>query len=116
MDRDMDLVRELLLQITASELRPTEWSNKEVYHLKMLSDVGFIEGIQYKHLLDGWVAAPSHPQLTWRGHEFLDTIREKSVWDKVKNVAKEKGVGLTIETITKIASAVVTALLTAPKS
>ena len=116
MNRDMDLARGLLLQVTNSELQSAEWGEKEIYHLKMLSDVGFIEGIAFKHLLDGWIAAPSRPRLTWHGHEFLDTIREKSVWDKVKSVAKEKGVGLTFDSITKIASTVVTALLTASKS
>jgi hypothetical protein len=111
MKRDMDMVRELLLEITDDVLRPNPWDDGVIYHLKMLSEIGFIEGIAFLQTFDGWHAAPSDPQLTWRGHEFLETIREKSVWDKVKSVAKEKGVGLTIESITKIASAVVASIL-----
>jgi hypothetical protein len=111
MTRDMDFVRELLLEITDGGLRPKPWDDKVIYHLKILSDIDFIEGIAFLQLYKGWDAAPSNPQLTWRGHEFLDTIRVKSTWDKIKNVAKEKGVGLTIESITKIASAVVASIL-----
>ena len=29
--------------------------------------------------------------LTWDGHEFLDTIRTESVWDKTKESVKRKG-------------------------
>ena len=28
--------------------------------------------------------------LTWRGHELLDTIRSKPVWEKIKSTAKLK--------------------------
>lgn len=31
--------------------------------------------------------------MTYRGHEFLDTIRKKSVWEKVMAAAKKAGVG-----------------------
>ncbi len=113
----MDLVRELLIQITDNNLQPhEEWSDEVIYHLKMLSDVGYIKGVAFMQTDQGWIAAPSNPQLEWFGHEFLETIRERSIWDKVKKMAKEKGVGLTIDSITKIASTVVTSLITATNS
>lgn len=31
--------------------------------------------------------------MTYQGHEFLDTIREKSAWDKTKEIAKKTGAG-----------------------
>jgi len=31
--------------------------------------------------------------MTYQGHEFLNTIREKSNWEKTKDVAKKTGVG-----------------------
>ena len=40
--------------------------------------------------------------LTWKGHEFLDTIRSKSVWEKIKSAALEKGLELTFDTIKKL--------------
>ena len=29
--------------------------------------------------------------LTWEGHEFLDTIRAQSVWDRTKEFVKQNG-------------------------
>jgi hypothetical protein len=102
--RDMDLVRELLIQITDNNLLPhEEWSDGVIYHLKMLSDVGYIKGIAFMQAYQGLIAAPSNPQLTWPGHEFLDTIKSQTVWDKIKNVIKDKGVDLSVEAI-KIAA------------
>ena len=111
MKRDMDLARELLLQIADDAVQSDEWGDKEIYHLKMLSDIGYIQGIAFLKTWQGLVFGLANPQLTWAGHEFLDTIRPKTVWEKIKLVAKEKGIGLTFESITKIGSTVVGALL-----
>jgi hypothetical protein len=111
MNRDMDMARELLLQIADDTVRSDEWDDKEIYHLKMLSDVGYIQGITFYDGSDRLLFGLANPQLTWTGHEFLDTIRPKSVWDKIKSVAKEKGVGLTVESATKIATGVVGAMI-----
>ncbi|MDP4026262.1 DUF2513 domain-containing protein [Methylobacterium sp. NEAU 140] len=32
-------------------------------------------------------------RLTWRGHEFLDTIRDDEVWAQTKQTAKGAGTG-----------------------
>jgi hypothetical protein len=37
--------------------------------------------------------------LTWRGHELLDTIRSKPVWEKIKSTVQEKGIELTFDTV-----------------
>jgi hypothetical protein len=37
--------------------------------------------------------------LTWQGHELLDTIRSKPVWDKIKSTALDKGLELTFDTV-----------------
>jgi hypothetical protein len=41
--------------------------------------------------------------MTWEGHEFLDSIRDKPTWDKVKGRAAEKGATLSFELIKAIA-------------
>lgn len=43
--------------------------------------------------------APVFDGLTWKGHEFLDSIREVSTWSKVKKVLNEKSVALSYESI-----------------
>jgi Hypothetical protein (DUF2513) len=107
----MDLARVLLLQISEDSIREDEWDQQAIYHLKMLTEVGYIQGIKFMTTWDGDVFGLANPQLTWAGHEFLDTIRSKKMWDKIKGMLKDKGVDLSIEAI-KIAApqAIATAL------
>ncbi|USG61460.1 DUF2513 domain-containing protein [Sneathiella marina] len=42
--------------------------------------------------------------LTWDGHEFLDAVRNETVWAKVKNEGKAKGYELTIEIARNLAT------------
>jgi hypothetical protein len=107
-NRDMDLIREILIEISGGVIDWDGLDEKKTYHLEMLVEKQYVGGVGvYK----AYLRKEGPVRLTFNGHEFLETIREKSVWDKVKNVAKEKGVGLTIESITKIASAVVASIL-----
>jgi len=39
------------------------------------------------------------PELTWQGHELLDTIRSKAVWERIKTIAKEKSIELTLDSV-----------------
>ena len=36
---------------------------------------------------------------TWDGHELLDTLRDQNVWNRIKEISKEKGVDITFESI-----------------
>lgn len=49
--------------------------------------------------------------LTWEGADYLDKVRDDSVWAKTKNLAAEKGVPLVVETVKTISSAVVSSLV-----
>ncbi len=100
MKRDMDFVRELLLAIEAnngingtsgwifdtpedlgiSGRTPDELS----YHLQQLIDAGLVDGESAGRM-------PIISKLTWRGHEFLDTLREPETWDRTKSVARRAG-------------------------
>ncbi len=111
MNRDMDLARDLLLQIAGDVLREDEWGKREIYHLKMLNDVEFIQGISFLGTWDGLEYGLGDIQLTWHGHEFLDTIREKTVWEKIKKVLKDKSLGATVETIKLVAPSVLASIL-----
>ena len=52
--------------------------------------------------------------LTWQGHEFIDAIKNETVWNKVKGEAGKRGVDLSFETIKAIATGVVKSLLNLP--
>lgn len=48
--------------------------------------------------------------LTWEGADYLDKVRDDSVWAKTKDLAAGKGVPLVVETVKTISSAVVSSL------
>ncbi len=50
-------------------------------------------------------------RMTWEGHELLDSIRGDTAWNRIKSVAKEKGVDLTVDAIKMIAKIVLEGLL-----
>ncbi len=50
--------------------------------------------------------------LTYSGHEFLNTIREQGTWDKVKGVAQKAGV-FSLKTLGEIAQEVAKTAVTA---
>ncbi|CAH0416141.1 DUF2513 domain-containing protein [Periweissella fabaria] len=48
--------------------------------------------------------------ITWKGHEFLDNIRDNKVWDKTKNIAKNVS-SVSLSVLSDIASKVITDLI-----
>ncbi|MXY20265.1 MAG: DUF2513 domain-containing protein [Dehalococcoidia bacterium] len=91
MKRDMSLVRSILLRIEATEslkeapdLNIEGFSEEQVdYHLDMLiANKRYVNG-NGNWSLGGtyWVSIQG---LTWEGHDFLDAIRDDSVWEQVK--------------------------------
>jgi hypothetical protein len=112
MKRDMDLVRQILLQIEAAQqprgpvkLTIPGHSEEEVsYHVKLPAQAGLITAVDNSTMQSvSWQAAG----LTWPGHEFLDSIKNETVWDKTKAVVKEKGGAISFEVlkglVTKVA-------------
>jgi DNA-binding transcriptional ArsR family regulator len=102
MNRDMDLVRNLLLEIEASE-KPVlyigdllsadrvDGANQPTIelHLKLLIEAGLIDANQKQGIstVGRWYVR----RLTWDGHEFLDTIRDPEIWRKTKEGASAAG-------------------------
>ena len=89
MKRDMDFVRQILLEI---EKRNPEASNPgvdvegrskdEVYHhLVIMQDRGLVEGV--KHTSDSAICV----RMTWEGHEFLEQSRDEGIWEQAKDKA-----------------------------
>lgn len=100
MKLDKDLVREILLAIEASDHSPEESitlslenrTPQEVsYHVMLLNEAGFLIGQDASFMEDifpVWQAK----RLTYRGHEFLDTVRDGEVWRRTKAGAEKAGV------------------------
>ena len=95
MKRDMDLCREILIQLEEKE-QPAGWVNLTVpgrtdaeisYHIRLLAETGLIDAQDLTTLTSvDWRAK----RLTWDGHEFLDVARNEGVWQKTKSFVLEK--------------------------
>ena len=109
MQRDLDLVKDILLVIeadpkydgthefcyqTSEEFGIHEHSTEEVaYHLALLIEAGFVKGA----VVPKFVPLHTIRALTWSGHEFLDNIRDRGIWEKTKERVKGlSSVGLNV--------------------
>lgn len=80
-------------------------------HLEMLVENGYVDGIKIERGFSGFSYSIWKPRLTMAGHDLLDTMRSKTVWEKVQSTAKEKGLELTFETIKALTVAAVKSLV-----
>jgi hypothetical protein len=107
MKRDMELVREILLKLAESDkplpldaLASERDRDLVAYHVGMLVDeVGFLRGINADTMSGrDWIEL----QLTWHGQDFLDSVRDPTVWEKTKDGAVKLG-GVSLEMLVGIA-------------
>jgi hypothetical protein len=100
MKRNMDLVRLLLMHYEGDKDASTACANFSVeeraYHVQLLIDVGLVEGIVRKgakgEIIDAVVF-----RLTWAGHDFLESMRDDTIWRKAKEQVLKPGVSWTFE-------------------
>jgi hypothetical protein len=118
MKRDWDVVRRILLKLeelgnTASYLQPDGVNGYDhdlvSYHMQLLDEAGLIDADCIRGI--GTPLTCLAKRLTWRGHEFLDQIRQDTVWNKVKGSAREKGLDLSLDVIVSLAKTIINSLL-----
>lgn len=116
MKRNMDLVRELLLKIADAEEPPrlselvpgrkekTKEYKLAAYHIQMLiEEARFVRGLDAGSSSgDEWLTL----ELTWRGHDYLENIRDPTVWEKAKEGAGKLG-GASWDVLIELAKAYV---------
>ena len=116
MKRDMDLVREILLEIEEQYISTVIYDLEiegydmatVAYHCKILHEAGLISAYKAQYAGDDiWSFGVG--SLTWEGNDYLDKVRDNSTWSKTKNIIKEKGLPLIFDTIKTISSALITA-------
>ena len=106
MKLDMELVRRILLLIEEQEddvfnIPEDVDLNVVKYHLNLLKNKGYINvSIFYADNIPYFI---NNCSLTWEGHEFLDSIRNDTVWNKVMDTLKQQGGSITLEIIKSLA-------------
>lgn len=117
MKRDMELVRKILFEIEEKhedtaiyDLKIDGYTDKEVaYHAKILYEAGFISDYDAR-FASGELYFFGVGSVTWDGCEFLDKIREDTVWNKTKAVVIEKGLPMILDVIKDVSSAVIASM------
>ena len=108
MKRDMELVRQILFALEEHD-KPGDWcivtiegrSAIEIsYHVKLLNDAGYLEAEDIS-TSDGFAWRPT--SLTWQGHEFLDAVRNDTVWNNTKKAVADKGGSIPFELLKELA-------------
>ena len=110
MKRDMDLLRTILLQIEENdqgfggdveiELQGVE-EQVIAEHLRLLLEAGLIDGEGIPDdTYDFDRVAPT--RLTWKGHDFVDSVRDQEIWRKTKEGAISAK-GFTLELLQDLA-------------
>ena len=104
MKRDMDLVRKFLIVVEDAKepLRFGDFrdspgakgfSEDEIlYHLRLMQAHALIDAV-IEESDDGACVACLVYGLTWDGQDFLDALRDDSVWEKTKRAVRESLTG-----------------------
>ncbi|WGE56090.1 DUF2513 domain-containing protein [Actinobacillus equuli subsp. equuli] len=77
------------------------------YHYALLTEAGLIQSLDISSMEDADYAAFS---LTWQGHEFLNKIKNDTVWNKVKSTIQSKGIDLSLEAIKMVATNLISSM------
>ena len=110
MKRNLDLIRNILFAVESSNSIDAcltlnglskLHSDQELilYHVFLLDDAGFIIGI-----IDETAPYVSITRLTNEGHDYLDTIRDDSVWKQTKSTLGKISGSASLEVVKTIAS------------
>ena len=117
MKRDMDLVRELLLRIEAQHIAagsvllllydrpPLKAENENMdeiaYAMRMIEGAGFLDLTDTQPAIGVALLG-----LSWRGHDFLDSVRDPEIWRKAKDGAQKAG-GFTVGLLGELAKGLI---------
>lgn len=118
MQRNWDVVRKILLKLEAIGDTRTHLQADQVngydaelvsHHMQLLDEAGLIRA-QCSHGMGAPLECVAL-SMTWRGHEFLDQIRQDTVWNAVKGEARKKGLDLSLDVIVTLAKTIIGAML-----
>lgn len=103
MERNMDLIREILIYVKneADDLHAFKIEvdgyeqNLIEYNTRLLGKEGYLEG---RFSGDRCTVHA----LTWKGHDFLDNAMNDNIWNKTKQIVKEKGGSVSFTILTDL--------------
>ena len=103
MKRDMDLIRELLIDIEEDPTFDGKWHDwvlpghtqaELCYHVLLAKEAGLIEARVLPN-----TTIFNIKRLTYEGHEFLEAARDQNRWTKAKDTVVKSTGALTLEAL-----------------
>lgn len=118
MKRDLELIRKILFKIEDTvdnvgkfNLQVDGYTMEQVaYHCSILYEGGYIHACNVQSNGDA-VYLFSVGRLTWEGHEFLDNIREDTIWNKTKDTIVEKGLPFVFDIVKSVSTEIITGVV-----
>lgn len=121
MTRNWEIIREILLRLESTNTPNANVNansfdglpEQEVaYNMRLLSEAGYIEArIMSSSSGNGKINAALARRLTNAGHDLLDTIRNESVWNKVKEKFTSNGLDMTFDLVVSVGKKIIEAML-----
>ena len=106
---DPDVARQILKAMEAHDddelpfktnLLPDQDEASYYFHCRLLSEAGFIS--VYKIRLQGGPNYYWPRELKWAGVQFIEMFKDENFWQRAKKEATGKGVGMALDTLTRI--------------
>ena len=119
MTRNWDLIRKILVLLEESTTPKTVISDKDLteypeqdvaYNIRLLSEAGYIEADISES--NSRIHLALARRLTNTGHDLLDTIRDDTVWEKIKYKFESKGIDMTFELVMSVGKTIIASILT----
>lgn len=122
MKRDWDIIRAVLLRleedsranpvVNANSFGPAYAEQEVAYNMRLMDEMGLIAAkIQESRSGDGAIRVALARSMTHRGHDVLDSIRNETIWHRVKDTFKKKGLDMTVELVIEVAKVTAKAVL-----
>ena len=112
MKRDFELIRKLLIFFENKqspecvEVPPIDgYDDRKIKtHLVLLYDAGLLRCEPVKSSTSDRAIYVIPFEMTWDGHEFLDKVRNESVWSRIRDIMASKGGSLAFSVINQVAT------------
>lgn len=121
MTRNWEAIREILLRLESTSTPNASvnaksfdgFSEQDVaYNMRLLSEAGYIQAkIMSSSAGDGQINLALAIRLTNSGHDLLDTMRNESVWSKVKERFASNGIEMSFDLVVSVGKKIIEAML-----
>jgi hypothetical protein len=119
MKRNWDIIRDVLVAVEAlpsnAHIRHDQVEGHdpaEVFEtMALLEKSGFVTGTVKPSMTGAPGGFALIGGLTWDGHDLVSTLRSKTWWEKIKQLAGEKGLELTVDVVKGLAGVALKSVL-----